>query len=58
MEIGINSLLRLMYKTCKHQKDRIQANLVTYKSVLIMSKLFKRFKLHDLKKNAAKVIKI
>ena len=58
MEFGINSLLRLMYKACKNQKDRIQANLVQYKSILIMNKLFKKFKLSDLKKNAAKVIKI
>ena len=58
METGINSLLRLMYKTCKNQKDRIQANLVQYKSILIMNKLFKKFKFAELKKNAAKVIKI
>lgn len=39
IEFSINSLLRLMYKTCKHQKGRIYANLVTYKATLIMRKL-------------------
>ena len=58
MEFGINSLLRLMYKTCKNQKERIKANLVQYKSTLIMKKLFTKCKLAQLKKNAAKVIKI
>ena len=28
MEFAINSLLRLMYKTCKNQKGRIKDNLV------------------------------
>ena len=28
MEFGINSMLRLMYKTCKNQKERIKQNLV------------------------------
>ena len=58
MEFGIDSLLRLMYKTCKNQKERIRANLVQYKSTLIMRKLFSKCKLAQLKKNAAKVIKI
>ena len=40
MEFGINSMLRLMYKTCKNQKERIKQNLVQYKSSLIMKKLF------------------
>jgi len=40
MEFGINSMLRLMYKTCKNQKERIKQNLVQYKSSLIMRKLF------------------
>jgi hypothetical protein len=57
-EFAINSLLRLMYKTCKNQKDRIKANLVQYKATVIMKKLFSKFKLADLHKNAAKVIKI
>lgn len=57
-EFAINSLLRLMYKTCKNQKDRIKANLVTYKATVIMKKLFTKFKLPELHKNAAKVIKI
>ena len=45
MEFGIDSLLRLMYKTCKNQKERIRANLVQYKSTLIMRKLFSKCKL-------------
>ena len=45
MEFGINSMLRLMYKTCKNQKERIKQNLVQYKSSLIMRKLFSKFKL-------------
>lgn len=57
-EFAIDSLLRLMYKTCKNQKDRIKANLVQYKATVIMKKLFSRFKLASLQKNAAKVIKI
>ena len=47
-----------MYKTCKNQKDRIKSNLVQYKATLIMKKLFMKFKLPELRKNAAKVIKI
>jgi len=47
-----------MYKTCKNQKERIKANLVQYKATLIMKKLFTKFKLPELHKNAAKVIKI
>lgn len=43
MEYGINSMLRLMYKTCKNQKERIKQNLVQYKSSLIMRKLFQKF---------------
>jgi len=43
MEFGINSMLRLMYKTCKNQKERIKQNLVQYKSSLIMKKLFQKF---------------
>ena len=43
MEFGINSMLRLMYKTCKNQKERIKSNLVQYKSSLIMRKLFSKF---------------
>jgi len=58
MEFGINSMLRLMYKTCKNQKERIKQNLVQYKSSLIMRKLFSKFQLPQIQKNAAKVIKI
>ena len=58
MEFGINSMLRLMYKTCKNQKERIKNNLVQYKSSLIMRKLFSKFQMVDILKNAAKVIKI
>lgn len=58
MEFGINSMLRLMYKTCKNQKERIKQNLVQYKSSLIMRKLFQKFQLPQIQKNAAKVIKI
>lgn len=58
MEYGINSMLRLMYKTCKNQKERIKQNLVQYKSSLIMRKLFQKFQLPQIQKNAAKVIKI
>ena len=47
-----------MYKTCKNQKERIQANLVHYKGYLIIKKLIARFTMPELKKNAAKVIKI
>jgi hypothetical protein len=57
-EFAINSLLKLMYKTCKNQKDRIKANLVQYKATVIMKKLFAKFKMPELFKNAAKVIKI
>ena len=58
MEFGINSMLRLTYKACKNQKERIKSNLVQYKSSLIMRKLFQKFKLPEIQKNAAKVIKI
>lgn len=47
-----------MYKACKNQKDRIKANLVSYKATLIMRKIIQKSKMTDLKKNAAKVIKI
>jgi hypothetical protein len=39
LEASVNSLLKLMYKTCKNQKERIQANLVHYKGYLIIRKL-------------------
>jgi hypothetical protein len=58
MEKGINSLLRLMYKCTKHQRERIKANLLQYKAHLIMNKLLKKFELVELRKNAAKIIKI
>jgi len=58
LEFAINSLLKLMYKTCKNQKERITGNLIHYKGYLIIKKLIARFTLPQLKKNAAKVIKI
>jgi uncharacterized protein YaaQ len=58
LEASVNSLLKLMYKTCKNQKERIQANLVHYKGYLIIRKLIQGFKMAKLKRNAAKVIKI
>ena len=58
LQFSVNALLTLMYKTCKNQKERIQANLVHYKGYLIIRKLIQRFKLPELRKNAAKVIKI
>lgn len=58
LDLCINSMLRLMYKTCKNQKDRIKQNLVQYKSSLIMRKLFMKFSRPEIHKNAAKVIKI
>ena len=57
-EFAVNSLLKLMYKTCKNQRDRIKANLVQYKATLLVKKLYAKFKLPELQKNAAKVIKI
>lgn len=51
-------MLRLTYKLCRNQKDRIKNYLITYKGCLIMKKLISKFNRADLCKNAAKVIKI
>lgn len=39
----VESLLRLMFRTCRNQKERIKANLVQYKATLIMKKLHAKF---------------
>eukprot|EP00347_Sterkiella_histriomuscorum_P005678 403355681 len=61
LELSINSLLRLMYKTCKNQGERIKLYLVQYKAALIMKRLINKFEkseVADIKKNAGKIIKI
>ncbi|CDW84661.1 UNKNOWN [Stylonychia lemnae] len=61
LEYSINSLLRLMYKTCKNQGERIKSYLVQYKAALIMKRLINKFEkseVADIKKNAGKIIKI
>lgn len=54
----MSQLLRLTYKLCRNQKERIKAFLIQYKGCLIMRKLINKFNRPDLCKNAAKVIKI
>ena len=59
MEKSINSLLRLMYKTCKNQSERIKSYLIQYKAALIMKRLITKFEKNpDIRKNAGKIIKI
>lgn len=58
IEETISQLLRLTYKLCRNQKERIKSFLIQYKGCLIMKKLINKFSRADLCKNAAKVIKI
>jgi|TARA_B110000285_G_C14721881_1_gene422535 hypothetical protein len=58
IEETVSQLLRLTYKLCRNQKERIKQYLVQYKGCLIMKKLIGKFTRLDLRKNAAKVIKI
>lgn len=58
MDHSINSLLRLMYKTCKNQSQRIKDYLVQYKAALIMKRLITKFEYAEVRKNSAKIIKI
>lgn len=58
IEETISQLLRLTYKLCRNQKERIKNFLIQYKGCLIMKKLLNKFNRLDLCKNAAKVIKI
>jgi len=57
-ECSINSLLSLMYKTCKNQSERIKQYLVQYKAALIMKRLITKFECPNVRKNAGKIIKI
>jgi hypothetical protein len=69
MDHAINSLLKLMYKTCRNQAQRIKDYLVQYKAALIMKRIITKFeKASDddvpgscsqlVRNNAAKIIKI
>lgn len=58
MEHSIDSLLKLMYKTCRNQSQRIKDYLVQYKAALIMKRIIGKFEDPGVKKNAAKIIKI
>lgn len=58
IEETVSQLLRLTYKLCRNQKERIKSFLIQYKGCLIMKKLINKFEREDLCKNAAKVIKI
>jgi len=58
IEETVCQLLRLTYKLCRNQKERIKNFLIQYKGCLIMKKLINKFEREDLCKNAAKVIKI
>lgn len=61
MEHSVNSLLKLMYKTCRNQSQRIKDYLVQYKAALIMKRIIGKFEGaggEEVRKNAAKIIKI
>ena len=58
IEETVSQLLRLTYKLCRNQRERIKSFLIQYKGCLIMKKLINKFSRPDLRKNAAKVIKI
>lgn len=58
IEETVSQLMRLTYKLCRNQKERIKNFLIQYKGCLIMKKLLNKFSRPDLCKNAAKVIKI